>query len=253
MKARLFHLIVMSILLIACQNPSSPIDEEEPPQIEIAISAGDFDMDLYGDTSETLITNADSYTDITLSWSSDNENVVTVSDGIISAIGIGTAVISVTASGEGYEEGTDSIQVTVINSFDYSPVTYYTPPIDQSSTNDGLVYEWLIVHYSKNEGTLDFDNGVKLPDPPNGPGLIPADTQDADNITILNTTEIEPGLIEHEIEHRGTQYTATVDLRVQNQLTVHIPNCVIAWTNQFPDSFNTPVTFTEIEDPATQY
>ena len=94
-------------------------------EIEITVQARDYKVSvevteldiLLGDTPVVKATVTDAagkeYTDVVLNWTSDDTNVVTVDNGTIKGIAVGTANVTVKATRNGVEIGEATIAVTV--------------------------------------------------------------------------------------------------------------------------------------------
>lgn len=107
-----FAILVTLFGFVGCGgNPGDPLD----PILDVEITSGNqsFSLPTLTNTLQ-LITNTDGDGSVTRTWASSNAAVATVDvNGMLTAEGVGTATITVTASADGWRNGQDTIQVTV--------------------------------------------------------------------------------------------------------------------------------------------
>ena len=114
-----------------------------------------------GETDTLTATVNPDNSDHTVAWSSDNESVATVSDGVVTAVAEGTATITVTAT-NGTEDTSDdktaTCAVTVVSAA--TPISYaVTFKVANGSWDDGTTAD-KIVTLTGNEGdTLKLSSG----------------------------------------------------------------------------------------------
>ena len=97
LSLRVFLMALMA-LLVACA-----VSACEDPVVEVSsvsVSPTSANLEVGGTVSLTATVSPSNATDKTVTWSSSNANVATVSGGIVKAVGEGTATITATAGGK---------------------------------------------------------------------------------------------------------------------------------------------------------
>ncbi|HLT00046.1 MAG TPA: right-handed parallel beta-helix repeat-containing protein, partial [Acholeplasma sp.] len=128
-------LIFTAILLVACDNSSDPIDEEEPPVIELPeLTADDSKANL--NTSRKLAIEWDIVEDEVTFMSSDETKATVSSDGVVEFKGLGFVVITAaTKNGD--------VATFIIEVFDVVVVKAGT------KTDDSVIVDGLEVFYGE--------------------------------------------------------------------------------------------------------
>ena len=124
--------------LAACAE-SVPEPTEPPPEVKLQLSdvAVELTIGESHTTSSEVKVDGQLLEDAVLQWSSANEQIATVADGVITAQGAGTTTIQATCTYEGVE-ATDTIRVTVQKP---TVALDLTAPVilDMSTSDSGLV------------------------------------------------------------------------------------------------------------------
>ena len=114
-------------LTYARQLTQEEIDANAIPE-SISLDQTDLSMKLYGTATLTPTILPENAADKTVTWTSSNEAVATVSNGIVTAVGIGSATITATANGADGLSATATVTVTDVDAV--AAPTYFSEIAD---------------------------------------------------------------------------------------------------------------------------
>lgn len=124
---KLFTILCSLVLLSSCGENSSEsstglttttttITEENIPVESVEISESELNLDLYGETSATLVANIlpENASDKSINWISTNSSVASVKDGVVTAKKVGTTTVKAVSVSD--MSKFDSVMVNVVDS-----------------------------------------------------------------------------------------------------------------------------------------
>lgn len=246
MKKKLFALLLSTVLLAGCtmgtpkKNKKKQSSEEEvvAQVTNVSINRSEINFNLneeHSYTVETLIATVEGEGDYdtSIAWSSSNENVATVDNGVVHGVGLGSATI--TAVSDFNEDKYATCSVTVINdvpvveSVTISPeqptIDLYTESFVQlTATVHGTNSPSQQVTWSSTGSAISVDQNGKVTASQTGSGTVKAtsakDTSKSCSVTVTvvdSTPRVNSVTIMAGSSAAGTSYT--LDLYTSGQKT----------------------------------
>ncbi len=131
-----YYILIFAVLLctLSCQKT----DKNEENKISFELSSSELTIERGGTAKLTLTTTSNATGEI--KWSSSNEKVATVNDGLITAITVGTTTITATA---GNQKAECKVEVHITGAVDLGLSVYWAESsLKKGNTNEDAYYAW---------------------------------------------------------------------------------------------------------------
>lgn len=178
------------------------------PVDNISIDKSTINLDLNGKTTEQLVASIipSNATDKIVMWESTNNNVCTVNNGLITAVGVGTTTVTATSHDGGFDA---SCTVTVINS------TPTTVSVESVSLNDSSL--------TLEIGDIYTLNAVVLPNNATNKNVSwSSSKEDVATISDGVITAISEGTTIITVTTEDGGHTASCEITVNGEPTIHV-------------------------------